>query len=164
MTKKVRLILFAAFCAATWALSLWATPDGTSPYPAGYRKWAHVSSALVGPQSPAFKRYGGLHHIYANDKAIEGYNTGHFPDGSVIVFDLLDTKEVNGTTIEGPRKFIDVMTKNSQMYKETGGWGFEEFNGDSQTDRALNEEAKVTCYKCHASQKDHDFVFSRLRK
>lgn len=163
MTRKAILFLFAIFCGVIWTLSLWATPDGTSSYPVGYRKWSHVKSALVGPQSPFFKKYGGFNHIYANDKAIEGYATGHFPDGAVIVFDVLETKETNGASVEGPRRFIDVMTKNSQTYKETGGWGFEEFNGDSQTDRALSEQAKVTCYKCHASQKDHDSVFSKLR-
>ena len=60
-----------------------------------------MKSVLVGPASPAFPTEGGVHHIYANDLALQGYRTGRFPDGAVVVYDLLDTKEVNGSTIEG---------------------------------------------------------------
>jgi hypothetical protein len=164
MIKRIAFVMTLAFGITVWAICLPAKSDGGPEYPTGYRKWAHVSSTLVGPQSPFFKKYGGLHHIYANDKAMEGYRTGHFPDGSVVVFDLLETREVSGSTLEGARRFIDMMAKDSEKYKATGGWGFEEFNGDSQTERALNEEAKTACYNCHSRQKDHDSVFSVYRK
>lgn len=164
MIKKAALIAPAAIVILAWVLNLLAATDGAVAYPLGYRDWAHVKSASVDPKSPAAGRYGGLHHIYANEKAMEGYRTGQFPDGSVIVFDLLETRETSGTTTEGPRKFIDVMAKDSQRYAETGGWGFEEFTGDSPTDRALTAQAKTDCYKCHARQKDHGFVFSTLGK
>lgn len=91
---------------------------------------------------------------------MDGYRTGRFPDGSVIVFDLLETRDNAGTTTEGPRKFIDVMVKDSQLYAGTGGWGFEEFTGNSHTDRALTPQARIDCYTCHTRQKDHGFVFS----
>ena len=164
MIKSVAFTLISIFVITIGALSSLAKPDTGPAYPADYRKWTHVKSSLVGPQSPAFKKYGGFNHIYANNKAMEGYRTGHFPDGSVIVDDVLETREVSGATAEGSRRFIDVMSKDNEKYKETGGWGFEEFNGDSQTDRALTEQAKVTCYNCHAKQKDHDYVFTEYRK
>ena len=134
------------------------------PYPQNYRQWVHIKSGLVGPQSPIYARYGGLHHIYANDKAMEGYRTGHFPDGAVIVFDLLEVQENAGVTTESARRFIDVMTKDSKLHAETGGWGYEEFKGDSQTERSLTAETKAQCAKSHASQKAHDFVFSTFRQ
>jgi len=164
MIKRAAFVLISIFGIAVAALCLAAKPDGGPAYPADYRKWNHVKNSLVGPQNPAFKKYGGFNHIYANSKAMEGYQTGHFPDGSVIVDDVLETREVSGVTIEGSRRFIDVMSKDNQKYKETGGWGFEEFNGDSQTDRALSEQGNVTCYNCHAKQKDHDSVFTQYRK
>jgi hypothetical protein len=145
------------------ALSLFAeTPN--ADYPANYRRWAHIKSALIGPASPAYKRYGGIHHIYANEVAIEGYRSGHFNDGAVIVFDLLEAHEEGGTTGEGPRKFIDVMLRDSGRFASTGGWGFLEFRGDSKTDQVLSEETRNECYKCHAARKDADFVFSALRE
>jgi cytochrome P460 len=164
MIKRAALIVPTATVILAWVLNLMAADNGAVAYPLGYRDWAHVKSALVDPKNPAAGRYGGLHHIYANEKAMEGYRTGQFPDGSVIVFDLLETRDNAGATTEGPRKFIDVMAKDSQRYAETGAWGFEEFTGDSRTDRALTAQAKIDCYKCHTRQKDHGFVFSTLSK
>lgn len=118
----------------------------------------------MGPQSPFFARVGGLHHIYANEKAMEGYRTGRFPEGSVLVFDVFETQEAAGATLEGPRRFIDVMQKDSKRFAATGGWGYEEFKGDSQTERALTPKTAQECHACHAAAKDYDSVFSRFRK
>jgi hypothetical protein len=80
--------LGAAFLILIEAVSLRAVPADPVPYPAGYRTWVHVKSARVNHRSPTAGRYGGLHHIYANKEAMEGYRTGKFPDGSIIGFDL----------------------------------------------------------------------------
>jgi len=164
---KHRRTIFLVFALTTiigWSVSLWARTNETIPYPAGYRKWAHVMSALVGPKSPGFALHGGIHHIYANEKAMEGYKTGRFPDGSALVADFLETRESAGITTEGPRRRIDVMVKDSRRYPETGGWGFEQFRGDSQTDRMVTAQIATKCFACHAQQKDHDSVFSRFRE
>lgn len=157
-------LALAATCILTWSLSLWAKTDDAVPYPMGYRGWTHVKTVLIGPKSPAFESFGGLHHIYANEKAMEGYRAGRFPDGSVLVFELLETRESAGVTTEGPRQRVGVMVKESKRYAETGGWGFESFQGDSQTERRLNAESRIACFNCHAPQKDRDFVFSEFRK
>jgi len=141
-----------------------AGQDDRIAYPVGYREWTHVKSALVGPQSPIFSRYGGIHHIYANQNAMEGYRTGSFPDGSVIVFDLLETSENAGVTSEGPRKFIDVMVKDGKWAAETGGWAYEEFRGDSETERSLSGEGRAACNQCHLKQKNRGCVSSTFRK
>ena len=132
------------------------------PYPEGYRMWTHVKTGLVGPENPGFKFSGGYHHIYANAKAMQGYTAGKFPEGSVLVFDVLDTKEQDGNTLENSRKHIDVMVKDSLKYKTTGGWGFEEFKADSHTERTLTTTIKTQCSNCHA--KNADYVFSEFRK
>jgi hypothetical protein len=162
--RRVIFLALAAISIVTWSLSLWAKSNDVVPYPAGYRQWAHVMSALVGPQSPAFALHGGIHHIYANEKAMEGYGTGRFADGSVLVADFLETRESAGITTEGPRRRIDVMVKDGRRYPETGGWGFEQFRGDSQTDRMITAQIVTKCFACHAQQKEHDSVFSRFRK
>jgi hypothetical protein len=119
---------------------------------------------LVGPQSAAFATEGGIHHIYANEKAVEGYETGKFPDGSVIVYDLLETREVAGNTIEGPTRRVDVMVKQSQLYRATTGWEFMSFPGGNPADGKLTVERQETCAACHAKRNDHDSVFSEFRK
>ena len=164
MTTRTTSKSLAAMAVLIGALHVWARADEGVAYPAGYRSWQHVKSALIGPQTSFYGRYGGLHHIYANDKAIEGYRSNDFQDGSVIVFDLLETQENAGVTAEGQRRFIDVMTKDSRRFADTGGWGFEEFTGDSQTERALTPDARNACYKCHAQRKSQGFVFSSVRK
>lgn len=131
-------------------------------YPEGYRKWTHIKTGLIGPTNPNFRFSGGFHHIYANEKAMQGYTSGYFPNGAILVFDVLDTKEQNGNTLESGRKHLDVMVKDSLKYAGTGGWGYEEFKGDSHTERLLTSAAKNQCFNCHAKQAD--FVFSEFRK
>jgi Cytochrome P460 len=84
--KIVPLPLATAVFACSF--SLWAQLDDTAPFPKEFRKWAHVKSVLVGAQSAAYATEGGIHHIYANEKALVGYDTGKFPNGSVIVYDF----------------------------------------------------------------------------
>lgn len=170
MTYLIKIFLLIAiaplFCGALINDELPEQEAEQIPYPEGYRRWVHVKSALVGPESPAHARFGGLHHIYANDKAVEGYRTGRFPDGAVIVFDLLETKTKGGMTTEGRRRFIDIMHKDSKRFAETGGWGFEEFRGDGRKDkdRTIGPNAKTSCFDCHAGQKDKGFVFSSFHE
>jgi hypothetical protein len=143
---------------------LWAQLDHPNRFPEQFRRWAHVKSVLVGPQSTAFVTEGGIHHIYANQKALAGYETGKFPDGSVIVYDLLETKEIAGNTIEGATRRVDVMVKDTQRYRTTGGWQFMSFPGGKQTEGELAADRQAVCSECHAKRKDHDFVFSEFRK
>jgi Cytochrome P460 len=161
--KRTRLMQLAILV-VIGGFSLWAQLDGPNQYPKEFRTWAHVKSVLVGPQSTAFATEGGIHHIYANQKALAGYETGKFPDGSVIVYDLLETKEVAGNTIEGATRRVDVMVKDTQHYHTTGGWQFMSFPGDKQADGNLAADRQAVCSKCHASRKDHDFVFSEFRR
>jgi Cytochrome P460 len=164
MSNTIISIAFALVMTLSWTLPQRAAPDSTIPYPNGYRKWVHIGTTLVGAQSPFFASNGGIHHIYANERALKGYETGTFPNGSIVVFDLLDTKELNGATIEGPRKRIDVMVKDEQRFANTGGWGFERFLGDTETDPALTAEQRASCFSCHEKRKAQDYVFSKFRK
>ena len=161
--RKIMLILSPiAVLIVSFALS--AQTSETSSFPKAFRRWSHVKSVLVGPQSNAFATEGGIHHIYANDKAMQGYDSGKFPDGSVIVYDLLETKEVAGNTIEGQTRRVDVMFKQSERYASTGGWEFMSFSGSDQTNGKLTSARQATCAGCHAQKKEHDFVFSEFRK
>jgi hypothetical protein len=134
-------------------------------YPKGFRAWTHVTSGVIEPGNPAFARYGGLHSIYANDKALAGYRTGSFPDGSVLVFDVFGLAEDAASHSSSPteRKLTDVMVKDSARYAATGGWGYGEFKGSSRTERGLTHaQAAAACHSCHQARKANDFVFSRV--
>lgn len=158
----MRKHLFAVITAALLALAGPAVADEV-PYPAGYRDWHHVKSMVIKPGHPLHASFGGIHHIYANDKAVKGYNAGHFPDGAVIVFDLLEAIDADNAVTEGPRKVLGVMHKDAKRYPRTGGWGFEGFKGDGR-ERAVGNNAESACFACHTSRKEQDYVFSSLRK
>jgi hypothetical protein len=133
------------------------------PYPKGYRDWHHVKSMVINPGHSLYDAFGGIHHLYANKAAIKGYQTGKWPDGAVITFDLLDAKSADNTVTEGKRKVLGVMYRDAKKYAATGGWGYEGFKGDSMTERAVGANAASACHQCHTAQKDSGFVFSTLR-
>jgi Cytochrome P460 len=159
---QIKPLLFAAsMLAAGIAAAADAPPV---PYPEGYRQWMHVKSMVINAGHPLFDAFGGIHHLYANKKAEQGYKAGKFPDGAVIVFDLLEAKSADNTVQEGARKVVGVMHKDAKKYKATGGWGYEGFKADSKTERAVGANAATACHQCHTAQKDKDYVFSALRK
>jgi hypothetical protein len=132
-------------------------------FPAEYRQWAVTKSLVVGPDSKSFAVNGGFHHYYANEKAMVGFRTGQFPEGSVVIDERLEARQEAGSTVEGPRKSVAVMEKSATKYPSTGGWGFDVFAGE---DRAQGAAASVrtACFSCHSKRKDYDFVFSEFRK
>ena len=155
--------LMLAILTAASTLGVVGAQTASVPYPDGYRDWRHVKSMVIGEGHPLFASFGGIHHIYGNELALQGYAKGTFPNGAVIVFDLLEASSGGGAITEGPRKVLGVMHKDSTRWAATGGWGFEGFKGDSRTERAVANAAATACFQCHTSQKDRDFVFSRTR-
>lgn len=131
--------------------------------PSGYRQWAVAKTLVVGPQSKLFSTRGGIHHYYANPQAVEGYRTGNFPDGSVIVDEGMLTTYTEGITVETEVRSLDVMVKDSRVHRATGGWGFEHFNGSGSSEGA-GAEVRAACFSCHSGSKERDYVFSSFRK
>ena len=158
MIRRLGFSLALAIAASTFA----ADPAPV-PYPEGYRQWTHVKSMVIQPGHPLHEAFGGIHHLYANPRAMAGYRGGPFADGAVIVFDLLETTSADNAIVEGPRKVVGVMHKDAKKYAETGGWGFEGFGGGDKMNRVVGDNAASACFACHEPQKSFDYVFSRLR-
>jgi len=159
----MRLLPLLAAAVLGASLTASAADPAPVPYPTGYRDWHHVKSMVINPGHPLYGAFGGIHHIYGNAKAVAGYKAGKFPDGSVIVFDLLTATTADNAIVEGPRKVVGVMHKDARKWAATGGWGFEGFKGDSKTERAVGAKAAEACFACHAPQKERDYTFSVLR-
>jgi hypothetical protein len=134
--------------------------DNEIPYPDGYRNWMHIKSGVVGPEHQNVL-YRGFNHVYANEKAVKGYQSGFFPHGSVIVFDVVEAVPKENYTAEGKRRHMDVMVRDTTKFVSTGGWGYAQFESDNSP-RMLTTEQKTKCYTCHLKQQDH--VFTELRK
>lgn len=131
-------------------------------YPEGYRSWSHVKSMVILPGHPLENPFGGIHHVYANGRALEGLRTGTYPDGAVFVFDLLEAVSGEAVLEEGSRKLVGVMERDARRFAATGGWGFEGFAGDSRTERLVKDGGQ-SCFGCHKAAEAAGYVFSRWR-
>jgi hypothetical protein len=158
----VVLVLVSSLCIVAWAVPDSRESRAPVPYPEGFRTWAHVKSAAVGPTNAGFASIGGFQHIYANSQAMVGYRTRAFPEGSVVVFDWLEMRETDGAFAEGARRQVDVMMKDSTRFAGTGGWGFQRFVKDSRSELATSPTPQQ-CFACHEQRKRDGLVLSTYR-
>ena len=141
---------------------VYSAEEGKIDYPLEYRNWHHTKTSLIDEKHPLFEAFGGIHHIYANEKALRAVRSdSEYADGSVFVFDLLVAVAFDGGISEGKRRRLDVMEKNKRRFASTGGWGFESFTGSTQ--QLVEQNVVEKCYSCHESQVDKDHVFSDYR-
>ena len=156
-TTAIALILAAAPTLGT------AAGSADVSYPEGYRAWSHVKSMVINAGHPLHEMVGGLHNIYANPQAMQGYQNGkQFADGSVIVFDLFEAVDADHAIAEGKRKAVIVMEKNAG-YGDTDGWGYQVFDPTTRQP-TLDAVGAAGCHGCHTEQKAADFVFSAWRE
>jgi len=166
-TRQIDTIIAAVAVTLAVAVTTMARETTTAvAFPTGYRSWQHVRTIVVGPENPSFAKRGGIHHYYANAKAVEGYRTGAFPNGSVIVDEGVLTKDGEGRgkgiVFEAERRTLDVMVKDDTAYKDTAGWGYEHFDG-ADAAPTLTAEKRKACFECHSNAGERDSVFTRIR-
>lgn len=128
-----------------------------------YRKFVHIKTLILEEGHPLYKDFGGIHHIYANNIAFNAYkNKTNFPEGSIIIFDLLEVTKKDNTLGEGQRKVLAYM-KKVQNKPETGNWEFQAYaNGDFN--KPVVKDPKNQCFACHKSMEKKDYVFSEWRE
>lgn len=163
--RTISAVALGALLAATagsWS-AVAGQAAGAVPFPEGYRAWRHVKSMIIEPGHALAGLVEGTHHIYANEKALRGYQRRPFPDGSVIVFDLLETKVGDKAIVEGTRKAVIVMRKDLRRYAATDGWGYEVFANGDAGQAQVGAKAAAMCHGCHTSQRERDYVFSDYR-
>lgn len=127
------------------------------PLPKGYASWSKSQRKLVTDKSSLFY---GVHYIYADKKAMKGYQAGNkFDAGSTIIVEHFNIK--SGTSdAEGSKNMI-VMMKKDKRQKVTGGWLFAGYGADKKP--SVLDPAS-TCFSCH--EKDapgRDFVISTIK-
>jgi hypothetical protein len=140
-----------------------STPIFGIKIPPGYRDWRLISVA---------HEQGNLNDLRAilgNDVAIKAAREGtlQYPDGTIIArlawsYDPLEESEKafgrHQSFVAGPPKNgVQFMVKDSMKYASTGGWGFAHFDDGKPAGEAVHN----TCFACHATVKDRDFVFNR---
>ena len=130
--------------------------------PAGFQRWYLVNSMIITKDSPSFSAIDGLHHVYVNDiglpRLMKGGSTP-YPDGTLFVDDVREVSLVDGAFLQGGRKAVPVMLKDSKKYAATGGWGFQAWAGGDPK-KPLVTDAVKGCFECHVPQKANDYTFS----
>lgn len=163
MKYLLSLVIIVALMAAPAVLQARSTsaPSATAPIalPVDYQQWRHVKTQII-QEGPGFERFGGMHHIYANERALSGLRSRRFENGAMLVaeFRELDRK---GNVIDGSAiRLVDVMVFDTARFAATDGWGYAEFIGPNLIPKTL--DSRTECHACHTRRADKGFVFSEL--
>jgi hypothetical protein len=128
-------------------------------YPNDPRHWRHVKTMVIySRDNPLFDRFQGLHNVYVNDLGWPAFRSGKlFPDGSMLALELYGTSNSPGAIEGRGLKATFLMKKNAKLYADTGGWGFEVFEGNDQKPTLTDMKP---CWDCHKVGKSRDYVKS----
>lgn len=141
------IVLFFVCCAAA-AIS-------TPPLPK-YQSWKKSARKVVADKKSLFY---GIHYIYADPKAIKGYQAGNkFPEGSRIVVEHFNIKGDN-SSVDGPKNMV-VLMKKDKSQKGTGGWLYAGYTAEGKPSRL---DPVKNCFECHQKEvAGRDYVFSGI--
>jgi hypothetical protein len=134
-------------------------------FPNGFRDWFVVNSMIVTKDSPVSGQIGGMHIIYVNSKGLPTLRKGSplpYPDGAIFADDVHEFSVKDGSYVEGDKKAVTVMIKDSKRYLGTGGWGFQVWAGGDPSKPLVPDapHAATACFSCHTPQKSRDYIFS----
>lgn len=155
---------------AQHSFSPYVDTAGNISIPKDYRDWAFLGTWHIAPEKGTGDAAGaaGFHNVYTQLSTVEAYRkTGKFPDGAVIVKELLKSKTGDMTTgevtwateIEG----WFVMVKDTQGRFPNSplwgnGWGWVLFNSDNP-EKTVTRNWRIDCLGCHIPAKQTDWVF-----
>ncbi len=157
LTKVIGILGFAGIFMSLGAVMTISAGDDV-PFPNGFRDWFVVNSMIVTKDSPISAQIGGMHIIYVNAKGLPTLKAGGpfpYPDGTVFADDVHEYSVKDGSYIEGSKKAVTVMMKDSKKYATNGGWGFQVWAGGDPSKPLVPDAAHATqaCFACHTPQK-----------
>jgi hypothetical protein len=110
----------------------------------------------------------GLHNVYTQHGVVESFRqNGKFPDGTVIIKELLkaDTASMTTGTVSrgGEVEGWFVMIKDTKGRFSSNplwgdGWGWVLFNND-QTGKPVTKNYKTECIGCHIPAREDDWIY-----
>jgi hypothetical protein len=139
----------------------------------GYESWQVVSISQDG---------GLVAAILANPVMIKAYLDGvpgngkPFPDGSKMAkihWTPKKSETFPAATVPGNQHDVDFMTKDSQRFADSGGWGWGAFEYDAtsdkfrpatSTDKPPQANDAKCGFACHTTVKARDYVFTEYAK
>jgi hypothetical protein len=153
--------------------SAYVDAHGNISLPSDFQtKWAFLGTWSVASkdaeQSGSASGHGAaaLHNVYTPPGTIEAFReSGKFPDGSVLVKELLKTKTATMTTGEVSRGqelegwFVMIKDTLNRFPGNTlwgDGWGWALFDANG---KLTTKDYKVECLGCHIPAKNNDWVY-----
>jgi hypothetical protein len=140
---------------------------GNLRVPANYQtSYEYLGSwAIAADQGQGSKE---LHNVYASPGTIEAYRkNGRYPDGSVLVKEVLETatKPMTTGTVSHADKLKGwfVMVKDSKNSHPGNplwgdGWGWSWFDADKPL-KTTSKNYKVNCLSCHVPARATDWIY-----
>ena len=108
-----------------------------------------------------------FHSVYMNPEAFTHYEkTGKFPEGTVLVKELISVGEKEATSGNGyfMGEFIglEVSMKDKARFKdEPGNWAYFSFGHKYPLKDKAKAQATASCNDCHDGDADDDWVFTQ---
>jgi hypothetical protein len=132
----------------------------------GLRYHKEVSDAKTREQDlPKNEKPGEFHNVYIRPESYEHYlTTGKFPDLTVLVMEVFETKErdakgiVSGGLFPGAQRRVEVAVKKSKRPDGSKtDWAYYDFDKPTKVTASAFRDA--ACYDCHLKHADADNVW-----
>ena len=142
--------------------------EGELVRPTGYRKWTYVGTPLTpNDMNDGNAPFPEFHSVYINPDAYNHYEkTGEFPNGTVLVKELIDVGDKEASSGKGyfMGNFVglEVSIKDKSRFKnEPGNWAYFSFGHKYPLKEKAKAQPAASCNDCHAGEADDDFVFTQ---
>ncbi len=175
--RAVAMVAVTVFCAVVFGGG--AVAESFSPYvddkgnislPKDFRSWYFLGSWGVATDEEGKVGSQGFHNVYTQPETVEAFRkSGKFPDGAVLVKELLKAKTDSMTTGEisyaAETEGWFIMIKDTEgRFKGNNlwgrGWGWALFEAEDPT-KAVTEDFKTECIPCHVPAKKDDWIYVR---
>lgn len=152
-----------------WSWRNMVAPDGSIRMPdLDFRKdWTVLGTwAIMGDDGDV----SGMHVVYSQPSTVTAFReTGAFPDGAVLVKELLSAKADSLTT--GRAAWADSVDGWFVMIKDTekkfrgnplwgNGWGWAYFDASDRT-QTTTQSFRSECLGCHVPAKKTDWIYTQ---
>ncbi len=142
--------------------------DGELVRPTGYRKWTYVGTPLTpNDMNDGKAPFPEFHSVYMNPEAYNEYEkTGEFPDGTVLIKELVSVGEKEATSgnvyFMGDFTGLEVSVKDKTRFEdEPGNWAYFSFGHKYPLKANAKVQPSASCNDCHAADADDDYVFTQ---
>jgi hypothetical protein len=136
--------------------------------PTGYRKWTYIGTPVTpNDMNDGNAPFPEFHAVYMDPDAYNHYEkTGDFPDGTVIVKELVSVGDKEATSGKGyfMGDFIglEVSIKDKTRFKdEPANWAYFSFGHKYPLKEKAKAQPTSSCNECHEGNADDDWVFTQ---